>query len=66
MSAADRIAEGIANHLFECRPTTAKTRGLIEEAFRRGHELGQSVRLPIARSTRLRLDPRVAARHGPS
>lgn len=31
MSAADRIAEGIANHLFECRPTTAKTRGLIEE-----------------------------------
>src|ERR1700760_5070736 len=60
MSAADRIAEGIANHLFECRPTTAKTRGLIEEEFRRGHELARSLRLPIAQSTSLRARARTA------
>jgi hypothetical protein len=66
MSAADRIATSVANHLFECRPTTAKTRGPIDEAFRRGHELGRSVRLPTAWSNSLRLDPRLEARHGPS
>jgi hypothetical protein len=45
MSAADRIASGVAKHLFDFRPPTASTRDLIEEAFRRGYELGRSVRL---------------------
>ena len=46
MSAADRIASGVAKHLSESRPPKASTRDLIEEAFRRGYELGRSVRLP--------------------
>jgi hypothetical protein len=36
MTAADRIASGVAKHLLDFRPPTASTRDLIEEAFRRG------------------------------
>jgi hypothetical protein len=48
MSPTDRIATGVAKHFFECRPSTADTCELIEEALRRGYELGRSVRLPIS------------------
>jgi hypothetical protein len=40
MSATDLIASGVAKHLSESRPPKASTRDLIEEAFRRGYELG--------------------------
>ena len=66
MSAADRIASGVAKQLFEFRPPTASMRDLIEEAFRRGYELGRSVRLPAARPTSLQARQRQEARHGPS
>jgi hypothetical protein len=66
MSPTDRIASGVAKHLFEGSPPTASTRDLIEEAFRRGYEHGRSVRFPIARPTSLRIDPRLDARHGSS
>jgi hypothetical protein len=66
MSAADRIASGVANHLSESRPPTATTRDLIEEAFRRGYELGRSVRLPTDSPPRLLPELTEEARHGPS
>jgi hypothetical protein len=66
MSPTDRIATGVAKHFFECRPSTADTCELIEEALRRGYELGRSVRLPIARPTSLRIEPRLEASRGPS
>ena len=66
MSAADRIASGVAKHLSEFRPPKASTRDLIEEAFRRGYELGRSVRLPTARPASLVPEPRHEVRHGPS
>ena len=66
MSAADRIASGVAKHLFEFRPHTASTRDLIDEALRRRHQLDRSVRLPAARPTSLRAGPTQEARHGPS
>ena len=66
MSAADRIASGVAKHLFDFRPPTASTRDLIEEAFRRGYELGRSVRLPATPPTSLEARQRQEARHGPS
>ena len=65
MSAADRIASGVAKHLSIQAPT-ASTRDLIEEAFRRGYELGRSVRLPAARPTSLQARQRQEVRHGPS
>jgi hypothetical protein len=66
MSAADRIASGVAKHLSEFRPSTASTRDLIEEAFRRGYELGLSVRLATASPPCLLPEPTQEARHGPS
>jgi hypothetical protein len=66
MSAADRIASGVAKHLCDFRPHTASTRDLIEEAFRRGYELGPSVRPPAVRHTSLQARQRQEARHGPS
>ena len=66
MSAADRIASGVAKHLSEFRPPKASTRDLIEEAFRRGYELGRSVRLPTNSPPRLLPEPTQEARHGPS
>jgi len=66
MSAADRIASGVAKHLFDFRPPPASTRDLIEEAFRRGYELGRSVRLPATPPTSLEARQRQEARHGPS
>ena len=66
MSAADRIASGVAKHLSEFRPPKAKTCDLIEEAFRRGYELGRSVRLPTDSPPRLLSEPTQEARHGPS
>jgi hypothetical protein len=66
MSAADRIASGVAKHLFEFRPPTASTGDLIEEAFRRGYELGRSVRPMAARPDSLQTEPTEEARHGPS
>ena len=66
MSAADRIASGVAKHLFEFTPPAASTRDLIDEAFRRGYELDRSVRLPAARPTSLQAEPTQEASHGPS
>jgi hypothetical protein len=66
MSAADRIASGVAEHLFEFRLRTATSRDLIEEGLRRGYELCRSVRLPAARPTSLQAEPTQEARHGPS
>jgi hypothetical protein len=66
MSAADRIASGVAKHLSESRPPKASTRDLIEEAFRRGYELGGSVRLATASPSRLLPEPTQEVRHGPS
>jgi hypothetical protein len=66
MSAADRIASGVAKHLFDFRPHTASTPDLTEEAFRRGYELGRSVRPLAARQTSLEARRRQEARHGPS
>jgi hypothetical protein len=66
MIAAERIASGVAKHLFEFRPPTASTRDLIEEAFRRGYELGRSVRPMAARPDSLQTEPTEEARHGPS
>jgi hypothetical protein len=66
MSAADRIASGVAKHLFQFRPPAASTRDLTEEAFRRGYELGRSVQLPTARPPGLLPEPTQEARHGPS
>jgi len=65
-SAADRIASGVAKHLFEFRPPTASMPDLIEEAFRRGYELGLSVRLPTAPPTSLQATQSQEARHEPS
>jgi hypothetical protein len=59
MSAADRIASGVAKHLFEFRPPTASMRDFIEEAFRRGYEHDRHRRRVMARadhSPRARLD----------
>jgi hypothetical protein len=66
MSAADRIASGVAKHLFDFRPPTASTRDLIEEAFRRGYELGRSVRPLAAPQTSLQARQRQEARYGPT
>ncbi len=66
MSAEDRIASGVAKHLSEFRPLKASTRDLIEEAFRRGYELGRSVRLPTDSPPRLLSEPTQEVRHGPS
>ena len=66
MSAADHIASGVAKYVFDFRPPTASTRDLIEEAFRRGYELGRSVRPLAARKTSLQARQRQEARHGPS
>jgi hypothetical protein len=66
MSAAHRIASGVAKHLFEFRPHTASTRDLIEEALRRGYELDRSVQPPAARPTSLQAGPTQEMRHGPS
>ena len=66
MSAADRIASGVAKHLFEFTPPAASTRDLIDEAFRRGYELDRSVRLPAARPTSLQAEPTREASHGSS
>jgi hypothetical protein len=66
MSAADRIASGVAKHLFDFRLPTASTRDVIEEAFRRGYEFGRSVRLPATPPTSLEARQRQESRHGPS
>jgi hypothetical protein len=66
MSAADRIASGVAEHLSEFRPLKATTRELIEEAFRRGCEVGRLVRAPTDSPPRLLPESRQEARHGPS
>jgi hypothetical protein len=66
MSATDRIASGVAKHLSDFRPSAASTHDLIEEAFRRGYELGRSVRPLAARKTSLQARQRLEARHGPS
>jgi hypothetical protein len=66
MSATDLIASGVAKHLCESRPPKASTPDLIEEAFRRGYELGRSVRLPTDSPPRLLPEPTQEARHGPS
>ena len=66
MSAADRIASGVAKHLSEFRPPKAKTCDLIEEAFQRGYELGRSVRRPTESPPLLLPEPTQEAWHGPS
>jgi hypothetical protein len=66
MSTPARIASGVAKHLLDFRPPTASTRDLIEEAFRRGYELGRSVRLPAAPPTSLQARQKQEAHHGPS
>jgi hypothetical protein len=66
MSAADRIASGVAKHLLAFKAPTANTRDLIEEAFQRGYELDRSVRPLAARPTSLQAEPTQEARHGPS
>ena len=66
MSAADRIASGVAKHIFAFKAPTASTHDLIEEAFRHGYELDRSVRLPAARPASLQAEPTQEARHGQS
>jgi hypothetical protein len=66
MTAAERIASGVAKHLLEFRPPTTSIPDLIEEAFRRGYELGRSVRPRAARPDSLQTGPTQEARHGPS
>ena len=66
MSATDRIASGVAKHLSDFRPSAASTRDLIEEAFRRGYELGRSLRLPNDSPPHLLPEPTQEARHGQS
>ena len=66
MSAADRIASGAAEPLFEFTPPTASTRDVIEEGLGRGYELDRSVQPPAARPTSLQARQRQEARHAPS
>jgi hypothetical protein len=59
MSAADRIASAVAEHLFEFRrPTAAR----VTEALR-GHELSRSVGPLAAHQTSLQAQQREEAHH---
>ena len=66
MSAADRIASGVAKHLFEFRPPTASMRDVTENRFSAGmSSIDQSNRRPLA-PTSLQARQTQEARHGPS
>ena len=57
MSPADRIASGVAKHLFAFKAPTASTHDLIEQAVRRGYELDRSDELCDRPHPRMRTRP---------
>jgi hypothetical protein len=65
MIRTSRIASGVANSLLESAKPTANPKPIIEDAFRRGFELGLSVRSVSRGCPTRRLLFEKEARHGP-
>jgi hypothetical protein len=66
MIAATRLAEGVANNLLTFTHPDASPHALIQDAFRRGFELGRSLRSPSALPSPPDNPRQKEERHGPS